>query len=255
MTLEVDSPSEIGRQIEIKSKLEHINSNTTDEERGGVILFDSEKVTPAQEKANAVFDNLMLTLQNLGEEAAKKALGGYESKESEQVLQEVLDSTVVLRAFADGKITFERDRAYEEKAARRGDAISAFQANYIMLGNKPYDVGLMIRSKQFEKLASVSKVIGFDESREPRIRFDITPYHSDDFTITIRIDPGQQITFDIILKNIDNLNFESAGQTEGHHFPSGLSYQDSRSSFAETLEAIKGFVQVEGGETEAYNVA
>jgi len=255
MALEVVSASEIGRQIEIKNKLEQINSNTTNEEKGGVILFDSEKVTPAQEKANAVFDDLMLTLQNIGEEAAKKALEGYKSREAEQVLQEVLDATVVLRAFADRKITFQRAITYEEKAKRKGDVISAFQANYIMLGNKPYDVGLMIRSKQFEKLASVGKTIEFDESREPRLRFDITPHHSDDFTITIRIDPGQQITFDIILKNIDNLNFESAGQTEGHHFPSGLPYQDLKTSFSETLEAIKDFVQVEGTETQSYKVA
>lgn len=246
--IEAESPSEIGRQVEIESKLEQLNQNTSNEEKGGVILFDSEKVTPAQEKANAVFDNLMLTLQNLGEEAAKKALGSFESNESEQILQEVLDTTVVLRAFADGKIEFERNKAHEEKAAKRGDEISAFKAVYIMLGDKPYDVDLMIRSKQFEKLSSVGTEIGFDESREPRMRFDITPHQSDDFTIIIRIDPSQQITFDIILKNIDHLDFKSAGQVEGHHFPSGLSYQDSRASFAETLEAIKGFVRVEGEE-------
>jgi len=149
----------------------------------------------------------------------------------------------VTRAFADGEIEFSHRSGYEAGRAAKGDNIYAYQAIGILIDNQEYDVRLMIRPRPFEKMAGVGRELSFEEDREQRMRFDIKPHHSPDSAVTIRIDPGDQITFDIIVPRIEEVDLREAGQLRGHHFDSGLEYRHARASFTEVLEAINSRVK------------
>jgi len=82
----LSAEAEIGRESEIQAALNEIRDRTTNEEKGGILLFDKEKPTPEQRRANEIYDNLMYTVQRIGETAAKEALKGLQSESYEMVL-------------------------------------------------------------------------------------------------------------------------------------------------------------------------
>ncbi|MDP2670958.1 MAG: hypothetical protein Q8P13_00630 [bacterium] len=244
----MENSPEIGPHSQIDSTLEKIRSNTSDEERGGVILFEQEK-TPAEKRANEIYDSLSLTLGEIAEEAAAQSKKGQHGREAEIVLNEILEVTNVTNAFSKGEVEFERNTSHEAEATARGDKIYSYRSNGALIGLKEYDVDLMIRPAAFERIAEVGRNVQFEDDREQRLALRIHPRQAMGSDILVRIDPEDEIQFDIQADWVDLLDFSAAGQKAGHHFSSGLKYADSRASFREVLETINTKVKVRGAES------
>lgn len=245
--MEEPSSGEIGHCSEVQSTLEKIRENTSNEQQGGVILFEDEK-TPAEKRANEIYDSLSITLEEIGEEVAKKASMGSQTQEVDKVLNEILEATFVTKAFASGEIEFEHDSRHEQEARNRGDKIHSYTTRGALIGLKEYDIDLMIRPEPFEKIAAVGRDIQFEDDRQQRLALTIRPRNFSGSDILVRIDPDDEIKFDIEADWIDLLDLSGAGQIAGHHFSSGLKYADARASFSQVLEAINTKVKVRGQE-------
>lgn len=250
MVIEALSPTEeISREAtvaEVNAALESIHKETTNEEaeEKGILLFKEEK-SPIERSANEIYDGLMLTVSEVGDKAAEKALdpGNTEADKYKTVLEGLVSVAKVTRAFADDKILFSRDVNFEREREREGDKVYAYKASGLEIGGRNCDVTLRIRPKSFLRVSGLGRRLETAGSRDQRMNFRITPHRLRTTLAEIRIDPAEKITYDIVVPGVETAHLEGS-QTEGHHFVSGFDYRCPRTSFSQVLEAINSKVKV-----------
>jgi hypothetical protein len=232
MSVEAAIPETAAREFEIKSTLNKIQEKTKDS-----VLIKDERKEPEEEKANEVYSELM---NKIGEVSAVAAGKASEDEHYLNFLQDMRHVAVVGQAFADDEIPFEVDRSYEGRRGDANDEIFAYKASNTVIDGQAYNVDLLIRPRRFETVQTKGAVETL-LSRQQRMDLHLKPVHGNGSEVSIRLDPGSRVTFDLDLPSIEGVDLSEAGQEGGHHFRSN--FKLSADEMAEVLTAINTKVQ------------
>ncbi len=234
MSVETATPETAARDFEVQSTLHKIQEKTKE-----TVFIKDEKKEPAEEKANEVYAGLMAKIGEVSQLAANKAFSGEEPAYLE-FLKDMKHVANVSRALAEDEVPFEIDPSYERKRGQENDEVYSYKAKGANIAGEVYDVDLMIRPTRFEALVKEGAREALI-SRQPRLNLHLRPVHRDESEVSIRLDPGSQVTFDLDLPSIDQIDLREAGQEAGHHFRSGFAL--SPEEMAQVLRAINTKVQ------------
>lgn len=242
----------------------------------GVYLFPSSvrlSETPSPEArreyaANAVFDGLMVTLNEIGSYAAEKAKGtGEPAKDYETVLRAIDPLSGACRAFADGTLPLRRNTYAETRHAEVGDRVHAYGTGPFALGETRYrGATVFIRPQKYiqplEVRQNPKRTPGLEVQEYSQARFSLKLVPEDASTgeIALRVDREDAlhnygITYDLEIRPngeniLDQLEFptETTGQVQshassGHHFESHYTAEHFGVKFSEILETFDAKIQ------------
>jgi hypothetical protein len=238
-------------QQELTQVLDRVKAQTEGDPAHGVVFIKSvdslTDVRPeAVRAANAIYDDLSLTLGNIAEEAFSQAttVGGSDGEKYAHVLKALEPVATVCRALADNGILLIRDIAEETRYSRLGDQVSVYKLprRTNLDGVDVRKVEVAIRENRWQRPKGVAKD---EESAQPKLGITIVSGNFPYGEIRIRIDReglerGLKTTYDVIVgpgDKIAQLAFPNAGQREGHHFDGSVDLEQFKTSFPEVLAA------------------
>lgn len=213
MVTETPSSEAVARNFEVKSTLTKIQEKTKD-----VVFIKDEKKEPEEERANEIYSGLMTKIGEISELAADKASSDPRYAEFLKDMKHVANVT---SALAEDEVPFSIDSFHERIRGSQEDEIYSYKARGATIEGEEYDVDLLIRPQRFEAAAKEGAA-GTPASREPRMNLHLRPSHREGSEVSIRLDPGSQVTFDLDLPAIGEIDLSEAGQVAGHHFRSGF---------------------------------
>jgi len=202
--MDAQSETSEARNHELEEIMERINKYTDGPEDTGVEFIKGGS-TKEEKAVNEVFDGLMMTLQNIGEDSMVLVeKHGANSNEYESVLRALEPLILAASSTADDEVPFRRNTRAEEKFREREDEVEIFTAGDIELQGTAYDiVSVFIRPKKYIRPSSIPPKVSNPErprlnevfeTRQPRMTFKAIPRDNPSGYVEIRLDREQRIS-------------------------------------------------------------